>query len=673
MGTNALTAPVTAGRTTSTASEILAAVAGSLAIAATAVVFGLRVVNEGAEPDGKNWWIVAWLVVGAADSVVGAALLPRPGHRRLAVCLLIVGLASLTVAVALQSVGYSDNVGGATAWVRMGGASDWATPIAAGVLAALVPWELAASVRRPAIEVVWWTTAILIGFVAIGEAVGLRGAWGDLVDLAIWLAAATATAATLFLVATWWRRRASSDDPLPGWLAAGAVCAWLSIVPSALDLGWQLRLANVAGPLLLMATVPLLVVGAIVSVLRERPGRFHGVAHEVIGWLVLSVAIVVVYTGLVAGLGRMVGGSGPTWLLVAATGVIAVTVEPARRRIRDAVDRLVWGARDNPLEVVRGVVDHVGADSGDELLPALVASLQRELRLEAVAIDLRTPEGWQREAALGPPTTYERTVELEQQGEVVGRLVIGWEHGPSLRDRDERIIAELAGPLGLAVGWVRLAADLRRSSVAVVSAREEERRRLRRDLHDGLGPALTGVSLSLRTAVRQLERAPDASTLLPSRQLLARAADEVDRMVVDVKRIVRDLRPTALDQLGLVAAVAEFARTFSDELEIHLTMPSVPVELPAAVEVATYRIVTEAVTNVVRHARAAQCWLTISTGESIDIDVVDDGVGIDAEVADGVGWTAMRERAAELGGSVQVAPHLPHGTRVHVRLPAVLP
>ena len=107
-----------------------------------------------------------------------------------------------------------------------------------------------------------------------------------------------------------------------------------------------------------------------------------------------------------------------------------------------------------------------------------------------------------------------------------------------------------------------------------MSAREEERRRLRRDLHDGLGPALTGVSLGLRTAVRQLERAPHADTLRPSRQLLERAADEVDALVVEVKRIVRDLRPTALDQLGLVDAVAEFTRTFGDDLEIHLSMPT---------------------------------------------------------------------------------------------------
>jgi two-component system NarL family sensor kinase len=140
-----------------------------------------------------------------------------------------------------------------------------------------------------------------------------------------------------------------------------------------------------------------------------------------------------------------------------------------------------------------------------------------------------------------------------------------------------------------------------------------------------------------------------------------------------VKRVVRDLRPTALDHLGLIDAVGEFTRTFSDNLEFHLTMPTAPIDLPAAVEVAAYRIVTEAVTNVVRHAQAAQCWLSISTGPTVDIDVVDDGIGVADGVSRGVGWTAMRERATELGGSVQVTRHDPHGTHIHVRIPVTLP
>ena len=660
-----------AGRATSI---VLIALAAAIGLGGAAVVIGLRIAHDGPEPNGQNWWLVAWLVVGLVDGVAGAALVGRYGHRRLAWCLMAVGVAAVVVSVSIQAAGYVATTGARSPWEELAGAQRWARPLAAGVLVALVPWELATTGRRPRLEAVWWTTAALVAVLAAGTAAGRQGPGLDGVDVATWLVDLSATAATVRLIGRWWRLRRAGGDPLPGWLAAGAVAAWLAVAVERIDVdAEQLRGDDVIGPLLLLATVPLIVVGALVLAIRERPGRFHGVAHETIGWLVLCGAIVVVYTGLVAGLGRAVGGSGPTWLLVAATGAIAIAVEPARERIRDGVDRLIWGARGDPLEVVHSVVDHVGAETGDDLLPALAEILQRELKLDAVAIDVRTDDGWRRDAAVGTVTAHERTVELEQRGHLVGRVVVGWDHGPFLPNRDERILAELAGPLGLAVGWARLADDLRRSSVAIVSAREEERRRLRRDLHDGLGPALTGVSLGLRTAVRQLQRGPHADTLRPSRQLLERAADEVDSLVVEVKRIVRDLRPTALDQLGLVDAVAEFARTFGGDLEINLSMPSGPVELPAAVEVATYRIVTEAVTNVVRHARAARCWLTISAGEAVDIDVVDDGIGVGEDVAMGVGWTAMRERAAELGGSVHVGPNEPTGTRVHVRLPAVLP
>jgi two-component system, NarL family, sensor kinase len=352
-----------------------------------------------------------------------------------------------------------------------------------------------------------------------------------------------------------------------------------------------------------------------------------------------------------------------------------LALEPARHSVRRLVDRLVYGARDDPLAVVQRVVDHLGADAGDGLLPRLVESLRDELRLDAVAIDLRLADGWQRAASTGPPTAHSRVIGLDHGGAEVGRLVVGWEHGPSLRPRDEEVLAHLVGPLSLAVGWVRLAGDLRRSSLATVSAREEERRRLRRDLHDGLGPALTGVSLGLRTAVRQLDRTVDATGPAVPRLLLGRVADEVDSLVVELKRIVRDLRPTALDQLGLVGAVAAFTRTFTDDLEIHLVLPPAPIELPAAVEVATYRIVTEGVTNVVRHARAASCWLTIATGPMVEIDIIDDGIGIGIghDTTGGVGLTAMRERAIELGGSMSLSPHQPRGTHVHVRLPAALP
>ena len=211
----------------------------------------------------------------------------------------------------------------------------------------------------------------------------------------------------------------------------------------------------------------------------------------------------------------------------------------------------------------------------------------------------------------------------------------------------------------LAVSWVRLAADLRRSSLAVLSAREEERRRIRRDLHDGLGPQLTGISLGLHTAIRQLNRAGVDGTPLRTARAPGRR-DGHHRRGGQAHRA----RPSAdrADQLGLVGAVAEFAHGFDDALQLHLELPRPDLALPAAVEVAVYRIVTEALTNVVRHAEAARCWLRIEARDVVEIEVVDDGVGLPPGPPVGVGLAAMRERAAELGGTVTVGPRSPHGT-----------
>lgn len=651
--------------------RLACALVGGLALTCGGLLIALRIANGGSEPVDQNWWLAAWFVVSMVYGVAGTALLFRPGHRLLGSCFLVIAAAATTSAIAIQFAAFAtthDIVG----WSALADADRWARPLGAAVLVGIVPWRLLSPVSRDR----RWYRPVLVA-TATATAVVVVGAAARGMDRAstwaAWLVTVSATAGTV-LLAVRWRRDRVRGDPLPGWILAGAVLAWLAVVPHGLDLAdWHMPGEDVVWALLLAATVTLLVAGVVIQALREVPTRFHGVSHRVVEWTILSAGIVVLYAGVVAGLGRLVGGSGPTWLLVAATGAIAVGLEPVRHGLRRLVDGFVFGSRDDPLTVVQRIVDHLGADAGDDLLPSLVVSLQHELRLDAVAIDLRVADGWQRAAAVGPSTSHERSIDLHHGGAVVGRLVVGSEDGPYLRERDEQVLAQLAGPLSLAVGWVRLAADLRRSSLAVVSAREEERRRLRRDLHDGLGPALTGVSLGLRTSIRQLERHPSHQEGAQPSPLLERVADEVDASVAELKRIVRDLRPTALDQLGLIGALAEFSRTFGDDLQIVLSLPAGPVELPAAVEVAIYRIVTEAVTNVVRHAGAARCWLTIAAGTTVEIDVVDDGSGIAIDAGSGVGLTAMCERAAELGGTVQVLPNSPCGTRVHVRLPAALP
>ncbi len=646
------------------------AAVATVLVAASAWVVWLRADNPDVEPDG-NWWLVAWATVALAYGVTGAALLAAAhgGRRGIGTVFVVIGGGASLTALSIQYLGH-ELATGATDGGWLGDARTWSEPVTAGLIAAVVPWLVrpgSSALTRPAALV----TGGLVGLTGVTAAFG-GPAW--LATALTWAVAVSAVAAIGALLTAWWPVRRGTDDPLPAWLAAGAIAAWLAFMPTLLSLGrWALTDNDVVAPVLVLATVPLLVGGAGVAAIRDSASPIVGLSHRTLEWAVLASGIVAIYTGVVVGLGSFIGGSGPTWLLVAATGAIALALEPVRRHIRWLVDHLVYGARDDPLAVVQRIVDHLGADAGDELLQGLVVSLQDELRLDAVAIELRVPDGWQPAASIGPPTPHRHVVPLSHRGELVGRLILGWEGRPALGERDERIFDQIAGPLSLAVGWAQLTDDLRRSSVAIVSAREEERRRLRRDLHDGLGPSLTGVSLGLRTVVGQLGRVPDNAAVDPSFGLLVRIADEVDTVVVDLKRIVRDLRPTALDQLGLIDAVAEFTRGFGDVVDVRLVLPPHAVELPAAVEVATYRIVTEAVTNVVRHARATHCWLTITTEPSVVIDVVDDGVGIGADDCRGVGITAMHERAAELGGSVHVLPNRPRGTRVHVLLPAALP
>jgi signal transduction histidine kinase len=642
--------------------------------AACAVVIGLRMANEGPEPEGQNWWLATWLVTGLAYALAAVVLLARPGRRLLGACLLLVGATSVTVALAVQYRGYELSIIGPPRWSGLADADTWARPMGAAMLVALVPFALVPAAWRRDRRV--RAVALVAASATVAVAVATAAGWRRTDVAASWLVGLVGVVWLGVLGAHWWRERRTTDDPLAGWLFAGAIVAWLAVVPDGLDLiDWSFAGRDVVWALLLLATVPLIVVGALINELRRSPSGAERLSHRSLEWTLFAVGIVLIYTVAVAGLGRLVGGSGPTWLLVAATGAIALAIEPARHHIRHLVDRLVFGSRDDPMAVIQRIVDHVGeTDTDDDLLPALVASLEQGLRFDAIAIDLALPDGaWERAASVGGETKHRQEVVLRHRDEVVGRLVVGWDEARLMRARDRQLLAQLAGPLSLAVSWVRLAADLRRSSLAVVSAREEERRRLRRDLHDGVGPTLTGVSLGLRTCVRQLDRAGAGVSPHPSRPLLTRLADEVDGVVHEIKRIVRGLRPTALDQLGLVGAVAEFTRKLDGDLEIHLSLPSAPGPLPAAVEVTAYRIVTEALTNVVRHAHAERCWLTIETEDLVEIDIIDDGIGIDPGRSPGVGLTAMRERVAALGGAVRFVPDRTRGTHLHVQLPAELP
>jgi signal transduction histidine kinase len=239
--------------------------------------------------------------------------------------------------------------------------------------------------------------------------------------------------------------------------------------------------------------------------------------------------------------------------------------------------------------------------------------------------------------------------------------------GESFTLAERRLLEDIALQAGIAAHAVRLTAELQRARERLVTAREEERRRLRRDLHDGLGPQLASMTLTVGAARELLRQDAQAADLL-----LQELAGHAQSAIADIRRVVYALRPPALDDLGLVPALREQAAFYSQAgLLMTIDAPEHLPVLPAAVEVAAYRIVQEALTNVVRHSRASRCTvcLTVTLEDTLDVEIKDDGIGLPAGGRAGVGLASMRERTAELGGTFQIEAMPDGGTRINARLP----
>jgi len=240
-----------------------------------------------------------------------------------------------------------------------------------------------------------------------------------------------------------------------------------------------------------------------------------------------------------------------------------------------------------------------------------------------------------------------------------------------LREADRELLVDLGRQLGTLVHAVGLLDAVRASQERLVLAREEERRRLRRDLHDGLGPALAALLMRVDT-LRNLLRArldDDASAVADEGLLALRAG--IQGTVADVRRIVEGLRPPALDELGLPDAVAQLADrlTAGAELTVQVSADPLP-RLEAAVEVAAYRITQEALANVLRHAGARSASVRLESGQGgLVVEIRDDGHGVVVPRADGVGLASMRERAEEIGGTFGLVPRPGAGTTIRAFLP----
>jgi signal transduction histidine kinase len=452
------------------------------------------------------------------------------------------------------------------------------------------------------------------------------------------------------------------------WLAGGgALAALLGIA------GWSL-------PDLIVGRHPLppgaiglsglpFVVGIAVALRRHRLFDIERLANRSI---VYSAVVAVLVAGYAATVALLVGGlglSGPVAAALAAAGA-ALALAPLRNAAQSAVNRLMYGDRHDPAAALDRLGSRLHAVMlPADVLPAVVETVARSLRVPYAGIEIADGTGAYHVAAdHGVPVGDLHVEPLLQHGATVGRLLVSARgRDDPLDSIDRSLISSLAQQIGPAVHAVRLHDDLVRSRSEIVALREDERRRIRRDLHDGLGPTLAAIGLKADLAARGLAGGS------AEHRLLSEISTEVKAALIDVRRLVEALRPPALDELGLVGAIRSRAASLAGGMLIDVAGPVDPVALPAAVETAAYRIAVEAMTNAVRHSRGRHCTVLIAPdARLLELTVRDDGVGLDPARAIGVGLRSMRERADEVGGSFSVGSPAGGGTVVYASLPTGL-
>lgn len=438
--------------------------------------------------------------------------------------------------------------------------------------------------------------------------------------------------------------------------------AWLSIIQEATGL-------------LALALMP---VCFAIAILRHRLWDIDLVLRRTLVYGILIGMIALIYVVLVGGLGLLVHQVGNPVSTALATALIAVIFHPLRTRLQRTVNRTLYGYRDEPDRLLAQVGQQLEQVlTPDAALSRVVQSLATELKLPYIALtDAADPPHPIASDGQAPGTRTRpeaaqsiQVFNLIHQGEFVGQLRVAPRGNDTALSRsDQQVLQTLAQQLAPAVRAAKLTQALQQSRQRIVTAREEERRRIRRDLHDGLGPTLAAHTLQLDAAIDLISTQPDRAT-----HLLRDLKTQSQALVADIRRLVYDLHPVALDEMGLVNTIRNTALA-SAHCQCQVDAPDALPPLPAAVEVAAYRIISEAMLNVMKHAHAQSCRISIALAHTaqqsqLRIQVEDNGVGIVHEPRHGIGLQSMRERAEELGGQFSVAVAAGGGTRICATLP----
>ncbi|MEU0880292.1 ATP-binding protein [Lentzea sp. NPDC005914] len=496
----------------------------------------------------------------------------------------------------------------------------------------------------------WWIAVGASLFSALVGTIGIAWAsWDDPVNfwrtpggglaktitlVAVLAAGVAVIAAVVSLVIRWWRAD-GEERRLLVWAVALLVLAAVATVVETADGHVSWIIGVLAFP-----------TAAVIAIVRYGLYDISLLIHRSLLYGSLTVVLLLVYLGVMVGAGELFANEAEVVGVVAAGLMFA----PIRSWLQRRLDRWLFGQRADPYSALSTLSEKL--ERSHDVLPTVAQAVAESLKLPYVAIrggsmlaEHGRGRGWPQ---LRFPMTY--------RGYAVGDLVIE-PRAPDerLSDRELSLLVDLARSTAPAAQSVKLTTDLQLARERLVRAREEERLRLRRYLHDGVGPALVGIRLQIKALRRSVGDALDP------------VLGDVDSTSGEIRRLVDALRPPILDQ-GLAPAVREEAARFNGELMVRVEAEEID-GLSAAVEVAAYRIVAEALTNTARHSGASTCVIFLRTNGDLVVEIVDDGRGVAADALPGVGLDSMRERCAELGGSCTVEPAEPSGTRVVARIP----
>jgi signal transduction histidine kinase len=520
---------------------------------------------------------------------------------------------------------------------------------------------------RPVLQVAIVTLAMLpIG--VIGSLVALvrrfrRSSGIERLQLR-WLVTAATIAAVLYTVA----------------LLIGFAGSWASSEQP----GWMTVLQNTA-----VFSFGLIPIAIGVSVLRYHLFDIDVVINRALLFGTLAVFIGVVYVAVVVGVGAVVGSRADPLLSAAAAAIVALAFQPARSRAQRFADRLVYGERAAPYEVLSEFSERLGnAYASDELLPRMTRALAGgtgAVRADAwirIGDELVPEATWPHDAEPLPPIAAAEDdagdvsasgmrEPIRHQGELLGALSIVKRPGESLTPTEEKLVRDLAGQAGLLMRNVALTEQLmdhieqlRASRQRLVNAQDEERRKLERNLHDGAQQQLVALSVKLRLAEVLVDRDPEKT-----KSMLADLQTETGQAIDDLRDLARGIYPPLLADKGLVAALEAQARKGSIATEVQAENIA---RYPQQVEAAVYFCALEALNNVAKYAGASRVEVRIAQANGdLTFEVSDDGAGFDPDRTNyGTGLRGMADRVDSIGGTLEIRSTPGEGTSVAGRIPA---